>query len=99
MITIDSVPVPVVGVVDVVAVRYRLVPAAGSVQVAVHGVGQMRERMLVVVAIMRRVGVSFMHVVNMSLALCACVSAAGPVHVVVIVNAMLAGCHRSSLLC
>jgi hypothetical protein len=35
MITVGSVPVPIVGVVDVVAVRDRLVPAAWAMHVAV----------------------------------------------------------------
>jgi hypothetical protein len=54
--------------------------------------------MLIVVAVVRRVCMSFMHVVDMSLALGACMPAGRPVHVVVIVNLMLGGCHGSSLL-
>ena len=62
------------------------------------GVRQVRERMLVVVAFVRRVGVSLVHVVDVSLALGACVSATGSVHVVVSVDLMLGGSHPSSLL-
>jgi hypothetical protein len=98
MITIDGMPVPVVGIVDVVPVRYRLVAAAGSVHMGVAGMGQVRERVLVVVAIMRRVSVPFVHVVDMPLALGAWVPAAGPVHVVMVMNLMLGVCHLSSLL-
>jgi hypothetical protein len=54
--------------------------------------------MLVVVAFVRRMRVSFVHVVGVSLALGACVSATGPVHMVVIVDLMLGGSHKSSLL-
>jgi hypothetical protein len=39
MITIGGMPMPVMGVVDVVAVRYRLVAAAGTMHMAVAGVG------------------------------------------------------------
>lgn len=99
MITVGGVPMSVMGVVEVAVVRYRLVPAAGAVYVSVAGMGQVRERMLVVVPVMRRVGVSFVHIVNVSLALGAGVSAAGAVYVIVVVNVMLVGCHRSSLLC
>ena len=98
MITIGSVPVPVVGVVDVVAMLYRLVSAPGSMVMGVLGVRQVRERMLIVVAFVRRMGVSFVHVVDVALALGACVSATGPVHMVVIMDMMLCGSHLSSLL-
>jgi hypothetical protein len=98
MITIGRMPVPVMGVIDVVPVRYRIVAAARAVRVAVGGMSQMRQRMLVVMAIMRRVRVSLVHVVDMSLALGARVSAARAVLVLVIVNVMVGGCHPSSLL-
>jgi|SRR5271165_4007902 len=98
MITIGRMPVPVVRVVNVAAMRDRLVPAAGTMNVTMAGMSQVRERMLIVVALVRRVGVSFVHVVDMSFALGACMSAARPVHMVVIVNLMLGGCHGSSLL-
>jgi hypothetical protein len=98
MITIGSMPVPVVGVVNVAAVRDRLVPAAGPMKVAVAGMSQVRERMLIVVALVRRVGMSFVHIVDMPFALGACMPAARPVHMVMIVNLMLGGCHGSSLL-
>jgi hypothetical protein len=99
MITVGRVPMSIVRVVDVVVVRYRLVAAAGAVDVSVPDVGQVRERMFVVVAFMRRVRVSFVHVIDMSLALGAGVPAAGPVYVIVVVNVMVSECHRSSLLC
>lgn len=98
MITIGRMPVPVMGVIDVVPVRYRVVAAARAVRVAVGGMSQMRQRMLVVVVVMRRVRVSLVHVVNMSLALGARVPAAWPVHVLMGVKLMLGGCHPSSLL-
>jgi hypothetical protein len=98
VIAVGRVPVPVVVVVDMAAVRDRLVPAAGSVLVDVGGVGQVRERMLIVMALVRSVGMSFVHVVDMSLALGPRVPAAGSVDVIVTVNFMLGGCHSSSLL-
>jgi hypothetical protein len=98
MVAICSVPVPVVGVVDVVAVRDRLVPAARPVDVAMAGMGQVRERVLIVMVVMRSVGVSFVHVVDMPFSLGARMPAAGPVYMVMIVNLMLSGCHGSSLL-
>ena len=98
MIAIGGMPMPVMGVVDVVAVRDRLVAAAGTVDVTVTRMGQVRERVLVVVVIMRRVGVPFVHVVDVSFALSARVPAAWPVYVVVIVNVMISECHPSSLL-
>jgi hypothetical protein len=98
MITVGGVPMSIVRVVDMIVVRYRLVSATGAVVMRVADMGQMRERMLVVVVIMRRVGVSFVHVVDVSLAFGAGVSAARAMHVIVVVNVML-GCHRSSLLC
>jgi hypothetical protein len=98
VIPVGGVPVPVVGVVDVAAVRDRFVPAAGAVHVAVPGMGQVRERMLIVVIVVRRVRVSFMHVVDMALALGACMPAGRAVLVVMIVNPMLGGCHATSLL-
>jgi hypothetical protein len=55
--------------------------------------------MLVVVALMRRVGVSLVYVVDVSLALGVGMSAARPVDVIVVVNVMVSGCHLSSLLC
>jgi hypothetical protein len=62
-----------------------------------------RERVLVIVSVVRRVGVSFMHIVDVSLAFHAGVPAAGPVLVVVVPVArmsVMVGCnHRSSLLC
>ncbi len=98
MITVGSVPVSIMGVVDVVAVRDRLVPAARAMHMTVAGMRQVRERMFIVVAVVRRVSMPFVHVVDMSLALGACMPAARPVHVVMIVNVMLGGCHGSSLL-
>jgi hypothetical protein len=98
MVAIGSVAVPIVVVVDMVAVRDRLVPAAGPVNVDVPGMGKVRQRMLIVVALMRSVGMSFVHVIDMSLALRACVPAALPVDVIMLVNLMLGGCHGSSLL-
>jgi predicted Kef-type K+ transport protein len=99
VISIGCVPVPVVCVVHMVAVRDRLVPAVTAMYVAVAPVREMRERMLIVVAIVRCVGMPFVHVVGVSFALGACVAAARSVLMVVVVSVMLGGCHVSSLLC
>jgi hypothetical protein len=98
MITVGRVPVPVVVVVDVIAVRDRLVPAAGAMCVHMSGVGEVRERMLVVMAVVRSVRMSFVDVVDMALALGTRMPAAGPVDMVMQVNRMLVGGHGSSLL-
>jgi hypothetical protein len=98
VIAIGRVPVPVVVVVDVVAMRDRLMPAAGAMRVDMPGMGEVRQRMLIVVVVMRGMGMSFMDIVDVSLALGACMPAAGPVDVIMLVNLMLGGCHGSSLL-
>jgi hypothetical protein len=99
MVAVGGVPVPVMGVVDMITVRNRLMPAAGSVRVRVGGVGQVRQRMLVVMPVMRSVRMTFVHVIRMSLAIGARVPAAGPVLVLGVgMNVMTGSCHRSSLL-
>jgi hypothetical protein len=60
----------------------------------------MWQRVLVVVIVMRRVRMTLVHVVGMTLALHACVPAAGSVVVhVLAVHVVLAWYHDSSLLC
>ncbi len=98
MIAVGRVPVSVMDVVDVVAVRDRLVPAAGTVRVHMAGMGEVRERMLIVVAVVRSMRMSFVDVVDVPLALGARVPAAGSVDVVMQVNVMLVSGHGSSLL-
>ena len=98
MIAVGRVPVSVMDVVDVVAVRDRLVPAAGAVRVDMAGMGEVRERMLIVVAVVRSMRMSFVDVVDVPLALGARVPAAGSVDVVMQVNVMLVSGHGSSLL-
>jgi hypothetical protein len=99
MVAVGSVPVPVMGIVDMVTVGNRLVAAAGPVCVRVAGVGQVRQRMLVVMAVMRSVRMTFVHVIRMSLALGAGVPAPGPVRVLGVgMNVMTGSCHGSSLL-
>jgi hypothetical protein len=93
-------PVPVMLVIDVIAVRDWRVPAARAVHMLVAGVGQVRQRMLVVVAAVRGMGVALVHVVDVSFALDACVAATRAVHVLVTcMNMIIVGCHSSSLLC
>lgn len=99
VIAVRGVAMPVVGVVDVVTMSDRLMPAAGPVSVPVACMGQVRQRMLVVMVAMRSVGMTFVYVVGVAVPLHAGVPAVRPVLVRVGgVNLMLA-CHGSSLLC
>jgi hypothetical protein len=75
VITIGGMAVPVVLEVDMVAVGDGLMPAARPVSVLVAGVGQVGQRMLVVVACVLSVGMTFVNVVDMPLTLDASVSA------------------------
>jgi hypothetical protein len=99
VIAVRGVTVPVVLVVDVVAVGDGLVPAARPVSVPVPGVGQVRQRMLVVVARVLGVGMALVDVVHVTFALHAGMPAAGPV-VVIVCGMNLVPCwgHGSSLL-
>jgi hypothetical protein len=98
VVAVRRMPVPVMGVIDVIAMRDRLMPAVRAMHMDVTCMGQVRQRMLVVVAIVRRVGVPFVDVVDVPFALGARVPAAGPVSVLMQVNVMLLVCHGSSLL-
>jgi hypothetical protein len=97
VVAIDCMPVPVVHVVNVLIVRYRLVAAVRPVLVAVLGVRQVRQRVLVIVAVVRCVRVSFVHVVDVSLALYARVAAARAMLVVVVpvarMGVVVGRCH------
>lgn len=64
MPVVSGVQVPVVGVVDMLAVGEGLVPAARLVFVTVVIVGGVRQRVLVIVAVMPGVGVAVMNVVG-----------------------------------
>jgi hypothetical protein len=100
VITVRGVPVPVMDVIQVMIVWLGLVPAAWSVQVVMTGMGQMRQRMLVVVTVVRHVRVALVYVVDVSLPLHARMPAAGAVHVgVFLVSPVVCACHGSSLLC
>ncbi len=66
VVPVGGMMVPVMNVVDVVTVLHGVVAAAGLVSVFVISVGYVRERMLVVVAAMRRVGMTIVYVVGMS---------------------------------
>jgi hypothetical protein len=99
VIAVGGMTVPVVLIVNMVAVSDRVVPAAWPVSVPMAGVSQMGQGMLVVVAEVFCVGMALMNVIDMALALHTRVPAAGPVLVVVVeVNFMPGGCHGSSLL-
>jgi|HubBroStandDraft_1064217.scaffolds.fasta_scaffold18543_3 hypothetical protein len=79
MVVMSRVAVSFMIEVHVVAMRYRLVPAAGLVRVAVAGVDQVRQRMLVVMVVMRAVGMAFVDVIDMIRALHPGMFAAGSV--------------------
>jgi hypothetical protein len=99
VVVIGGMKVPVVLVVDVVAVRDGLMPAVWPMSVPVARVGEVRQRMLVVVLGMLGVGVALMDVVDVTLALYAGMPAAGSVVVIVRgVNLVPGGGHGSSLL-
>ena len=99
VITVGSVAVPVVLEVDMVAVSDGLVPAVRSVRMTVPGVGQVRQRVLVVVTRVLGVGVALVDVVDVTLALHAGMAAAGSVFVIVCgMNLVSCWCHGSSLL-
>ena len=92
--------VPIVLIVDVVAVPDGRVPAVGAMHMLVAGMGQMRQRMLVVMGTVGRMSVALVHVVDVPLALDARVPATRAVHVLVTgMNVIIVGCHSSSLLC
>jgi hypothetical protein len=93
---VDGMPVPVVDEIDMVAVGYGLVAAAGLVNVFVFSVRYVRERMLIVVTLMGRMRVTIVHVVGMSVMPDAGVPALRTVLVRVLgMNSVRCGSHRS----
>jgi hypothetical protein len=99
MLAVGSVTVPVVGVVHVIAVGDRFVPAVAAVRMGVILVGGVRQGVLVVVALMRGVRVPVMDVVHVAFMLRAGVPAAGPVGMSVPgVDVVSGSGHCSSLL-
>jgi len=100
VVTIGSVPMAVVHVVDVPVMLHRVVAASWSVLMLMTWVSQVRQRMLVIVPLVRRVRVPLVHVVDVAFALHARMTAAGSVLVAVVrVLVMIGGCHGSSQLC
>ncbi len=98
MVAVGGVVVPVVFVVDVVLVSDGRMPAAWPVSVRVGGVSQMRQRVLVVVVVMRGMGVTFVNIVGVPLSLDAGMPAAGSVVMRVAGVDVVFGSHGSSLL-
>jgi hypothetical protein len=93
---VGRVPVPVMHIIDVVAVAHGVVAAAGFMRVAVAGMGDMRKRVLVVVALVRRMRVTIVYIVGMSVMLDASVAATRTVLVrVFCVHGVRIGSHRS----
>ena len=94
VVTVGGVPVPVMDVVHMVLVRHLVVAAAGSVLMRMTRVSQMRQRVLVIVPFVRRVGMPFVYVVDVALALYARMTAARAVLVAVVrVRVVIGGCH------
>lgn len=69
MVAVRGVAVAVVRVVDVIPVRHRIVSAARSVHVAVLPMGQVRQRMLIVMPVVGCMSVAIMNVVSVTLTL------------------------------
>jgi hypothetical protein len=91
--------VPIVHVVHVIAVTHRVMAAARFVSVVVVGVRNVRKRVLVVVALVRRVGVAIMQVVGMSVMPDASMTATRTVLMRVLgMNCVRAGSHRSPVI-
>ncbi len=89
----------VMRVVDMIPVRNRVVPAARPVHVTVPRVGQVRQRMLVVMPVMRRMSVAIVDVVSMTLTLSAGMPAIRAVLVLGMkMRLVVSSCHGSSLL-
>lgn len=87
---------PVMDIVDVVAVAHRVVAAAGFVSVTMISVGYVRQRVLVVMALVGRVRVTFVYIVGMSVMLDARVPAARTVLVRVLgMDSVRVGFHHS----
>jgi hypothetical protein len=98
MVAVGGVAVPVVLVVDVVLVSDGRMPAAWPVSVRMAGMGQMGQRVLVVVVVMRGMGVTFVNIVRVPLTLDAGMPAAGSVVMRVTGVDLVFGGHGSSLL-
>lgn len=99
VVPVGGMVMPVMNVVDVVAVPHAVVAAARLVSVFVIGVGYVRERMLVVMAFMRRVGMTIVYVVGMSVMPDGGVAATRAVLVRVLgVNSVRVGSHRSPVI-
>jgi hypothetical protein len=99
VIAVRGVPVAAMGVINVVTVPDGLVTAAGPVNVVVSGMGQVWQRVLVIMPRMRRVGVAIVDIVGVALALSARVSAAHAVNMLrVNVLVVISRCHGSSFL-
>ncbi|HLQ54767.1 MAG TPA: hypothetical protein VK162_10885 [Streptosporangiaceae bacterium] len=98
MVAMRGVAMPLVRVVDMVAVGDGLMPAAGLMSVGVAGMGQVRQRMLIVVAVMLGMGMTFVNVVDVTRTLDAGMPAAGSVIVRVGGMNLVLGGHCSSLL-
>ena len=98
MVAVGGVPVPVVRVVEMVSVPDGLVAAVRPVRVGVAGMGQMRERMLVVMIVMRCVRMTLVNVIDMPLAFNARMPAVRPMLVLMGGVGFMASRHGSSLL-
>ncbi len=99
VVPVVGMTVPVVGVIDVVTVRDRRVPAVRPVDMNMARVSKVGERVLVIVPVMRSVSMTFVDVVSVAFAFGACVTTARSVFMLRVgVDVMFGGCHGSSLL-
>jgi hypothetical protein len=100
VVPVWGVPVSVVDIVHMLVVRHLVVTTAGSVFMLMARVSQVRQRVLVIVPLMRGMGVPLVHVVDMAFSLHARMTAAWSVLVALMpVRVMIGGCHCSSQLC
>lgn len=90
-----GVAVPVVDEIHVIAVGHSFMSAALGVHVGVVLMGEMRQVMLVIMALVRGMRVALMDVVNVSVMRNTGVPALRPVGMVVLGMGIVPGSHRS----
>jgi hypothetical protein len=80
--------------------RDGIVAATGSMLMLMTRMSQVRQRVLVIVPVVRHVRVPLVHIVDVPFPLHARMAAAGAMLVAVVcVRVMIGGCHGSSQLC
>jgi hypothetical protein len=100
VVTVGCVPVPVVDIVHMLVMPHGIVAATGPVLMLVTWMSQVRQRVLVIVPVVRHVRVALVHIVDVPFPLHAGMTAAGAMLVAVVcVRVVIGGCHGSSQLC